>query len=49
MLALGCGLVLPGLTLLIDGSLDGVVAWRLAAVGSVVLSILVLLHLWACS
>ena len=45
MLALGCGLVLPGLTLLIDGSLDGVVAWRLAAVGSVVLSILVLLRL----
>ena len=45
MLLLGCGLVLPGLTLLVDGTLDGVIAWRLAAVGSVILSILVLLRL----
>ncbi len=45
MLLLGCGLVLPGLTLLLDGVLDGVIAWRLAAIGSVVLSILVLVRL----
>lgn len=45
MLALGAGLVLPGLTLLVDGALDGETAWRVAAIGSVVLSVLVLVRL----
>ncbi len=45
MVALGGGLVLPGLTLLVDGALGGQIAWRLVAVGSVVLSTLVIVRL----
>ncbi|WGL51072.1 diguanylate cyclase [Nocardioides sp. BP30] len=45
MLALGCGLMLPGLTLFLDALFRHHVPWQLVSVGSVVLSTLVLVRM----
>jgi diguanylate cyclase (GGDEF)-like protein len=42
LVALGCGLVLPAVALLIDGTNGGPVRWQVVGVGAIVLSVLVL-------
>ena len=45
LVALGCGLVLPGVTLLLNGVVGHDVPWRSVAVGSMVMSVLVLVRM----
>ena len=45
MVALGCGLMLPGITLFIDAIVRDEVPWQIISIGSVVLSVLVLLRM----
>jgi len=45
MLVLGCGLLLPGLTLFLDALIRQQIPWQLVSVGSMILSLLVLLRM----
>ena len=45
LVALACGLVLPGLTLLLDGVTEAGVCWPVIGIGSVLLSVLVLVRM----